>query len=54
MSDITRNREACWDILTEYTKSEALVHSRRVWIGSPVATGLKLAGQDPRIHREGV
>ena len=25
MSDITRNREACWDILTEYTKSEALI-----------------------------
>ena len=25
MSDITINREACWDILTEYTKSEALI-----------------------------
>jgi putative nucleotidyltransferase with HDIG domain len=25
MSDITRNREACWDILTEHTKSEALI-----------------------------
>ena len=25
MSDITRNREACWDILAEYTKSEALI-----------------------------
>ena len=25
MSDITRNREACWDILNEYTKSEALI-----------------------------
>ncbi len=25
MSDITRNREECWNILTEYTKSEALI-----------------------------
>jgi len=25
MSDITRNREACWNILIEYTKSEALI-----------------------------
>ena len=25
MSDITRDREACWDILTEHTKSEALI-----------------------------
>ena len=25
MSDITRNRETCWDILSEYTKSEALI-----------------------------
>jgi putative nucleotidyltransferase with HDIG domain len=25
MSDITKNREACWDILTEHTKSEALI-----------------------------
>ena len=25
MNDITRNREACWNILTEYTKSEALI-----------------------------
>jgi putative nucleotidyltransferase with HDIG domain len=25
MSDITRNRAACWDILVEYTKSEALI-----------------------------
>ena len=25
MSDITRNRESCWNILTEYTKSEALI-----------------------------
>jgi len=25
MSDITRNREACWSILTEHTKSEALI-----------------------------
>ena len=26
MSDITRNREACWNILTEHTKSEALIN----------------------------
>jgi putative nucleotidyltransferase with HDIG domain len=25
MNDITRNREACWKILTDYTKSEALI-----------------------------
>ena len=25
MNDITRNRETCWDILSEYTKSEALI-----------------------------
>ena len=25
MSDITRNREDCWSILTEYTKSDALI-----------------------------
>jgi len=25
MNDITRNREACWNILTEYMKSEALI-----------------------------
>ncbi|MGB5895021.1 MAG: HDIG domain-containing metalloprotein, partial [Ignavibacteriaceae bacterium] len=25
MSDITRNRKSCWEILTEYTKSEALI-----------------------------
>jgi putative nucleotidyltransferase with HDIG domain len=25
MSDITRNREDCWNILTEYTKSDALI-----------------------------
>ncbi len=25
MSDITRDRESCWNILSEYTKSEALI-----------------------------
>ena len=31
MSDITRNREACWEILNEYTKGSGLIkHSLAV------------------------